>query len=173
MEIFFNMKNFSYYKECFSTLHTAKSQGYSAPHKPLLLLSIIDLVERGIIRDNRIELSNALIATFKSTTARYIGHSPLFTPSIGQPFYHLQHEPFWHLVPMEASAEYDIAAEPPADYGKKSVSYAIGTLRSTYRYAVIDVELFHLLQNEDARAQLRVTLISVYLASQPSVLSGE
>jgi hypothetical protein len=29
------------------------------------------------------------------------------------------------------------------------------------------------LQNEDARAQLRVTLISVYLVSQPSVLSGE
>jgi putative restriction endonuclease len=167
------MKDFSYYKKCFSTLHTAKSQGYSAPHKPLLLLSIIDLVERGIIRNNRIELSDALIATFKSTTARYIGHSPLFTPNIGQPFYHLQHEPFWHLVPMETSAEYDIAADSSTDYGKMSVSYAISTLRTTYRYAIIDEELIHLLLNEDARAQLRVTLISVYLASQPSTLSGE
>jgi hypothetical protein len=39
------MKDFSYYKECFSTLHTAKSKGFFAPHKPLLLLSAIDLVE--------------------------------------------------------------------------------------------------------------------------------
>jgi putative restriction endonuclease len=51
------MKDFSYYKDCFSTLHTAKSKGFFAPHKPLLLLSVIDLVERGIIRSNRIELS--------------------------------------------------------------------------------------------------------------------
>jgi hypothetical protein len=38
------MKDFSYYKECFSTLHTAKSKGFYAPHKALLLLSVIDLV---------------------------------------------------------------------------------------------------------------------------------
>jgi putative restriction endonuclease len=167
------MKDFNHYKKCFSTLHTAKSQGYSAPHKPLLLLSIIDLVERGVIRDNRIELSDALIATFKSNAARYIGHSTLFTPNIGQPFYHLQHEPFWHLIPMEASTSFNIAADSPADYGQKTVSYAISTLRSTYRHALIDEELFQLLRNEDVRAQLRVTLISEYFASQPSTFSSE
>jgi putative restriction endonuclease len=162
------MKDFSYYKECFSTLHTAKSKGFFAPHKPLLLLSVIDLVEQGVIRSNCIELSDALVATFKSNTAKYIGHSKLFSPNIGQPFYHLQHEPFWRLVPAEASAELGIAADPQVAYGKKSVSYAIGSLRANYRYALIDPELFQLLQNEDARAQLRVTLISKYFSSQPS-----
>jgi putative restriction endonuclease len=165
------MKDFSYYKDCFSTLHTAKSKGFFAPHKPLLLLSVIDLVERGIIRSNRIELSDALVATFKANTAKYIGHSTVFSPNIGQPFYHLQHEPFWRLVPAEASAELDIAADPQTAYGKKSTSYAISTLRANYRYALIDLELFQLLQNEDARAQLRVTLISRYFSSQPSTIS--
>jgi hypothetical protein len=71
-------------------------------------------------------------------------------------------------VPAEASAELGIAADPQAAYGKKSVSYAIGTLRANYCYALIDPELFQLLQNEDARALLRVTLISKYFSSQPS-----
>jgi putative restriction endonuclease len=53
------MKDFSYYKECFSTLHTAKSKGFFAPHKPLLLLSVIDLVEQGVIRSNRIKQIDA------------------------------------------------------------------------------------------------------------------
>jgi putative restriction endonuclease len=162
------MKDFSYYRECFSTLHTAKSKGFFAPHKPLLLLSVIDLVERGVIRSNRIELSDALVTAFKLNTAKYIGHSKLFSPNIGQPFYHLQHEPFWRLVPTEASVKLCIAADPRSAYGKKSVSYAIGTLRANYRYALIDPELFQLLQNEDARAQLRVMLISKYFSSQPS-----
>jgi putative restriction endonuclease len=166
-----HMKDFSYYKECFSTLHTAKSNGFFAPHKPLLLLSVIDLVERGVIRSNHIELSDDLVATFKSNTAKYIGHSIVFSPNIGKPFYHMQHEPFWHLVPAEYSTELDIAADSQIGYGKKSVSYAISTLRANYRYAMIDIELFELLQNEDARARLRVMLISKYFSSQPSAIA--
>jgi putative restriction endonuclease len=61
------MKDVSYYKECFSTLHTAKSKDFFAPDKPLLLLSVIDLVERGVIRSNRIELSDTLVAALKFT----------------------------------------------------------------------------------------------------------
>jgi putative restriction endonuclease len=166
------MKDFSYYKKCFSSLHTAKTKGYYAPHKALLLLSIIDLVERGVICSNQIELSDALVATFKLNTAKYIGHSVIFTPNIGKPFYHMQHEPFWCLVPTETSAELDIAADSQAAYGKKSISYAISALRANYRYAMIDTELFKLLQNEDARAQLRVMLIGKYFSSQPSAISS-
>ena len=163
------MKDFRYYEDCFSTLHTAKSKGFFAPHKPLLLLAVIDLVERGIIRSNRIELSDALVAAFKANTAKYIGHSTLFSPNIGQPFYHMQHELFWSLV--SAAEELGMAADPQADYGTKKVSYSIGSLRTAYRYAVIDQELFNLLQGEDVRAKLRVVLISKYFTSQPSTIS--
>lgn len=50
------MKDFRYFADCFSSLHTAMKLGKPAPHKALLLLSVIDLVERGIIIDNHIEL---------------------------------------------------------------------------------------------------------------------
>lgn len=160
------MKDYRYYRECFSALHTAKSKGFFAPHKPLLLLSVIDLVESGVIRSNCIELSDALVKAFKTNTAKYIGHSTLFSPNIGQPFYHMQHEPFWNLV--LTAEELGMAADPHAVYGKKTVSYSLGSLRAAYRYAVIDQELFNLLQDEDVRAKLRVTLISKYFTSQPS-----
>lgn len=51
------MKDFQYYKDCFLNLHTAKAKKIPAPHKPLLLLSIIDLVEHGFITSNKILFS--------------------------------------------------------------------------------------------------------------------
>lgn len=50
-------KDLNYYIDCFSLLNTMKKCGKPAPHKALLLLSVIDLVERGIITDCRIPLS--------------------------------------------------------------------------------------------------------------------
>ena len=41
-------KDLEYYKDCFSSLNTMKKCGKLAPHKALLLLSIIDLIERGV-----------------------------------------------------------------------------------------------------------------------------
>ena len=43
------MINPTYYLGLFSSLHTAKIVGKQAPHKAVLLLSIMDLVEAGII----------------------------------------------------------------------------------------------------------------------------
>jgi putative restriction endonuclease len=151
------MKNYNYYNDCFTTLHTARIQGFFAPHKPLLLLSVMDLIEQGMIYSNRIDLSDELVDAFRANTAKYICHSKVFAPSVGQPFYHMQHEPFWQLVPKEG-------AEP------SNTSYSVNKLRTMYRYALIDEELFQLLQDADARARLRVALISKYFTSQPSVL---
>ena len=80
------MKDFQYYKDCFSNLHTAKAKKLPAPHKPLLLLSVIDLVEREVITSNKIELSDTLIRQFKINSKRLVGHSIIFKPNIGQPF---------------------------------------------------------------------------------------
>ena len=56
-------KTLSYYYQRFSKLRVARARGI-APHKPILLLSVIDLVEQGALRQNRIFLSPELIATF-------------------------------------------------------------------------------------------------------------
>ena len=91
------MKAEPYYKEM-SSLRTAKKDGVKAPHKPILLLSIIDLIERGLITNKHIELSDSLIRTFDYNWCKYVGHSKLYNSVIGTPFWHMQNESFWKLV---------------------------------------------------------------------------
>ena len=58
-------KNLAYYRQRFATLNVNNTrQRGQANHKPILLLSIIDLIAQGIIRDNRIYISDDLVETF-------------------------------------------------------------------------------------------------------------
>ena len=95
------MTDIQKYTKLFSTLHTAKVKGQKAPHKAILLLTIIDLVEKGIITSSHIELSEELVESFNETWKRYLGLSTIFTPDIAKPFFHMQHESFWKLVEYE------------------------------------------------------------------------
>ncbi|MFR9545682.1 MAG: hypothetical protein SNJ29_08915 [Rikenellaceae bacterium] len=109
----------------------------------------------GVITSNHIELSDALINTFKYNWARYVGDSILFRPVVGTPFWHLQNEPFWKLISHSGTV---ITKE-----NMPNAKYSVGSIRANIAYAEIDTELFALMQDEDARAQLRVLLISTYL----------
>jgi putative restriction endonuclease len=57
-------KNIDYYLYQFAQLRIDRSHGRPAPHKPILLLSIIELIERGIITSNEIELTPEIVSTF-------------------------------------------------------------------------------------------------------------
>lgn len=163
-----NSRDFDYYKECFGNLHTAQSRRLPAPHKPLLLLAVMDLVDRGVIDSPRIELTESLIRAFKENTKRYVGKSVLFRPEIGKPYYHMANEPFWRLVERRQEAAGAVAAEPAAAYGKKKPVYSVKGLREQYDCALLDPALFTLLRDADAAAKLRTLLISTYLLQQPN-----
>ncbi len=137
-------------------LHTNIQQGIKAPHKAIMLLSVIDLVEYGVIGSNRIEFSERLEQHFHHNWSRYVGQSDVFQPRVGTPFWHLKNEPFWRLVPYEGGDE-AIAMHLQGN------PCAPGTTRKLIRYAEIDKELFDLLQDETNRAKLRTTLIKNYL----------
>ena len=92
------MSDINHYIEAFSNLHTAKIKGHKAPHKAVLLLAIIDLIEEGVISDPCIKLSEELINKFGDIWQRYIGSSTIFHPEISKPYFHMQHEPFWSLI---------------------------------------------------------------------------
>ena len=53
------MQELKHYIDAFSSLHTAKVKGYKAPHKAILLLSVIDLVEEGSVASPHIRLTDA------------------------------------------------------------------------------------------------------------------
>ena len=168
------MMELRHYIDAFSSLHTAKVKGHKAPHKAVLLLAIIDLVEEDVILTPYIDLSDGLIEKFEAVWHRYLGASAIFTPDISKPYFHMQHESFWKLVEIN-EADYGMAAEPSPTVQvtkeKKELPkgcYSVQGLRRTFAYAEIDEMLFQLLQNADARAMLRVVLINTYLANQPT-----
>lgn len=168
------MFELKHYIAAFSSLHTAKVKGYRAPHKAVLLLAVIDLVEEGAIHSPCIELTDQLDNKFNELWYRYLGQSAVFTPDINKPFFHMQHEAFWRLVELDERTSI-MAAEPtPFVSSKKAIKdlpkggYSIRAMRRNFAYAEIDLLLFNLLHNADARAMLRVILINTYLSHQPT-----
>ena len=142
------------YAEYFSALRTAQKLGMPAPHKAILLLSVMELIESGVIKNNRIELTERLEQTFMRLWKRYVGTSIVFQPKIATPFWHLQNEPFWSLYLNDGK-----------DLSTVTSPYSVKRLRDN-THAIMDSELFALMQNEDCRARLRVTLIGQYLQDQ-------
>ena len=51
-------KDIDYYLSAFEKMKRAIMRGVKAPHKPILLLAISNLCQRGIIKDNHIVLSS-------------------------------------------------------------------------------------------------------------------
>ena len=142
-------KDLAYYESLFAHLNVNKMGGQVAPHKSILLLAIMDLVECEMIMLPQIELREALIAAFKWNWVRHVQKDIRFKPVIGTPFYHMSGEPFWRLVPKDPS------------YAPNTTN--ITTLREHYEYAEIDSELFVLMLDADARQRLRKVLIETYL----------
>ncbi len=70
---------------------------HQAPHKPILLLCVLDLFESGEISSNLVEISDDLVEIFERYWERV---QPLHRPrNLALPFFHLQGDRFWHLLP--------------------------------------------------------------------------
>lgn len=84
----------------------------------------------------------------------------------------MQHEPFWCLREREEGFM-AMAAEPSLtirNADKKELptkGYSKKAWRSAFCWAEIDQALFLLMQNKEARAHLRVVLISTFLLNHP------
>ena len=95
-----------------------------APHKPFLLLAVIELIKRSEIKENRIPFSDSLITLFR----KYISLTPGWNPTTYNPFFRLQNNGFWHLYPIELGN----SAPPSSD----------GQLQRVGAYAQLDGDLW-------------------------------
>lgn len=149
------VKDINDYCRKFSSLNVSRSAGV-APNKPVLLLSVIELIERGEIRRNLIELSPELIATFlKLWRDLEIERKP----DIGLPFFHLRSEGFWHF---KANRGFEFLESRRSKVKVRSVS----ALKQAVQYAYFDPELFMLLMSPGTRTQLTLVLIESWFAEK-------
>lgn len=132
-------------------------KGEYAPHKPILLLSIIDLVEVGKITSDLVELTPLLCKTFKELWDRYVPNGIQFNPDITKPFFHLSSEPFWQLVPRGGMGCLSAAEGEPEDHLPEP-RYTLKYMRENYECARMDHSLFLFMKDHDSRVVLRQVL---------------
>jgi putative restriction endonuclease len=122
-----------------------------APHKPILLLSIIQLIAKGIINSNRIFITADLLLSFKQNWNQLVETN--HTRNFSLPFFHLRSEPFWYLA-----AKYGKEIETT---GSKSIK-SFKNLEDTIAFAEIDRDLFFLLQETQNRLWFESLLLDNY-----------
>jgi putative restriction endonuclease len=132
-----------------------------APHKPILLLSIIHLFKNDIFTDNQIYVLPELVASFKSNWSKLVvtNHFPVFA----LPFYHLSSEPFWKLI-ANVGCEKWIESQ--------SSMRSFNNLTTAIQFALIDAELSNLLLISESRDILKSALLDKYFPETKSNFSS-
>jgi putative restriction endonuclease len=143
----------TYYLNKIERLRIDRSHGIPAPHKPILLLAVIDLIEEGAITDNKIKSSPQLVESF----LKYWHLVNLDKPRIFLPFFHLKSDRFWHLH-ARAGNEQLLAMTKQMN--------SMTHLASIVAFASLDEDLFLLLHRADAREVIRQKIIEVYFPEQ-------
>ena len=140
----------SYYIHCFKKLNRSRING-GAPHKPILLLSVINLFEQGFLLNSTIKVTPELVAAFRNNWNKLVEtpHHSIFA----LPFYHMNSEPFWKLIP-NVGYEKVLSA--------KSSIKSLSNLKNCIHSAVIDDDLKQLLLNEKCRELLKTFLLGNY-----------
>lgn len=159
------IKDLIYYRRKFSPssksnkigLRVSRSRGV-APNKPVLLLSVIELIERGEIQHNQIYLSPELIATFLKFWSDLDIHRE---PNIALPFFHLRTDGFWHF---KANPRFEFVESPQSKVKIRTLS----GLNQAVQYAYLDPELFDLLRDSNQRENLTLVLINSWFPSLAS-----
>ncbi|MEW6213170.1 MAG: HNH endonuclease [Acidobacteriota bacterium] len=149
------MKHLEYYAEAFGKLNREKKRAkwpaefyHQSPHKPLLLLSVVDLFAEGLVKSNLIEITPDLGELFTLYWSRVMPLDQRSTMAL--PFFHLRKDGFWHLVP-----------QPGKEAFVESVSQirSIIQLRDCVIGARLDDELYRLLCTDKARSVLRCAIL--------------
>ena len=145
-------KHVNDYISLFTKLKRAHQFG-GAPHKPILLLSVLDAIEKRFIQSERIYITPELIALFRSNWKIWV-KTP-HTMNFALPFFHLQNEPFWKIV-----IKPNVTLSLTSKHSIKSFS----SLTQEVDYAEIDKELFILITNDVDREIMRRAILEKYFS---------
>ena len=144
------------YIEAFKNLRTNNKYGRKSPHKAILMLTVIELYEQNILTDNEIFYDEKLKSMFLKVWNRVLPHEPLFHPDAYLPFWYLQSDSFWHIIPIRGQE--DILSLMRDTNIKPSEA----KLRDSVRCAELDEDLYFLMTLSSGRTSLKRTLLETY-----------
>lgn len=142
-------------------LNRAATKFGKAPHKPVLLLTLLELMESGYAMENRFYPDTELVGVFQENWRLLVdtAHHADFT----QPFYYLQSEHadgerYWELIPM-----------PGCQVNAHIKS--IHTLINVVAYGQFSDALYSYLSDAANRAFVRQLLIGTYFPAKAQVFA--
>lgn len=145
------MADLNFYLHRIRKLNVNRNHGKPAPHKPLLLLAVIDLIEQGKVSDNKIRPTTEFVEAF----LKYWNLIRSDRPRIFLPFYHLKSDGFWHLYARPDKTIYEFRS--------------MSQVAENVAFASLDEDLFVLLARPDTREIIRQTIIENYFAGEAEI----
>lgn len=148
------MDTLNKYIHLFSTLHRNRNPKHGmAPHKPILLLAVLDEIERGHISHGFISLTPELITAF-SERWRALVTPNTWGENIAMPFRYMAHEDFWDLIK-------DGVVIPPQMLDS---SPTVNQLRKDVDGAILPIEFWSILQDKHIVKTLQELLLKKYFS---------
>ncbi|GAB6975945.1 MAG: hypothetical protein ACFNYJ_08240 [Segatella oris] len=143
--------NLSYYRNELLTTNRGNCKGKISNAKPFLLLALFDLIENGLITENKLFLDSDVLKDKYQCKAKSFERNSTITP-FHKPFFHLNSEPYYHII-WKGNSHPNGASKTP------SVKY----LREHVAYATLDEALWELLQDEGARNEIKGAIIDYFI----------
>lgn len=141
-----------YYLRKFSKLRVDRSKGSAAPHKPVLLLAIIQSIRCLEVVENRIFITPQLVARFKEIWSCLVKDDQ-FRSNFALPFYHMKSDGFWHLRVFPGREIVLTSSTSIRSFGH---------LRETIDHAYFNEDLFKLLSDSVSMTALERQILRTY-----------
>lgn len=125
-----------------------------APHKPILLLSVIDAIQNGWITSNKFESVDLIAESFFEYWNKVFSEKKETTISL--PLFHMKSESFWKLNYKQGEKEF-------------SNSPSLGSLLKRVENFEIEEHLFDLLSDYKESVQIRGLLFEKYFSNDTAV----
>ncbi len=144
------------YIEAFKNLRTNNKYGRRSPHKAILMLAVIELYEQNVLTDNEIFYDEKLKSMFLKVWNRVLPKEPLFHPDAYLPFWYLQSDSFWHIIPIRGKE--DILSL----MRDANIKPSEAKLNDSVKCAELDDDLYFLMTIASGRSSLKRTLLETY-----------
>jgi len=153
--------NLESYLEKFANLRTGINRGHVKPHKPVMMLAILSMIENRKITSNRISYSPQLLELFNRFFDIVKSEQDVSNPLL--PFFYLRGDGFFHHRPFkEESLTYERLSDP-------------GSIKKFTRIvecAYLNQDLWDYLQDQAALNSLRGILIHSYFPKYKNQIEG-
>ena len=144
------------YIEIFKNLRTNNKYGRKSPHKAVLMLTVIELFERNALSENIITYNDLLKSTFVKVWNKVLPNESRFHPIAYLPFWYLQNDSFWHIIPKSGKEEVLSLMRDVNQKPSESIIY------SSVECAMLDEDLYFILTIPSGRLLLRKVLLENY-----------